>query len=774
MTFRNLKLAGRLALAFGAIAAIFGSALGIGILRLSDFKNEVHVFTDDRVPKLEQTDNWSIRLLETARHTRNMLILDDKEKIQKEIDAVMDDRAKRKEYMTLLTASAVTAEEKAALQVVIDARTAYLAPEDEYLEQIAGGKFKEAKETLLDRARPAQLAYLAALYKFHDFQTAQIKARADALDVSYHRSIAVLLFLFALATCVATVLSVLLTRAIVKPLKQVIGHFEEFGRGNFAGVIEAHSGDETGQVLSALKTTQEALRENELNATRAKGQIAAIGRSQAVVEFNMDGTVRAANDNFLRTMGYSFADIKDKPHAMFVDPAYRSSPEYQEFWNKLRRGEYQADNYKRIGRDGREVWLQASYNPILGIDGKPYMIVEYATDVSDQVKMQADQVEMQADQMKMKEALDLAVNETRAVVQSAIDGRLTQRIALTGKSGQIEALASSVNALIDAMMTMVAEIKRAAGEVQSGAQEISVGNVNLSQRTEEQASSLEETAASMEEMTGTVKATAENAGQAQQLAIAARDQAERGGAIVGSAISAMSGINSASKKISDIIGVIDEIAFQTNLLALNAAVEAARAGEHGRGFAVVASEVRTLAGRSATAAKEIKTLIGDSVSKVEEGSKLVSDSGKALEDIGMAVKRVADVVAEIATASQEQASGIEQVNKAVMQMDEGTQQNAALVEQAAAASESIVTQATQLAALVARYDVAGAAGAAGGVPARSAAAAPRTTVKPKASPAAERRSAKRPWTQSTKTPGSAAPAALKKAATGGGDDWQEF
>jgi methyl-accepting chemotaxis protein len=326
--------------------------------------------------------------------------------------------------------------------------------------------------------------------------------------------------------------------------------------------------------------------------------------------------------------------------------------------------------------------------------------------VTHQVKLQADQIKMQADQLQMKEALDVAVNETQAVVQSAIDGQLTRRIGMAGKSGQIESLAVSVNALIDSMMKVVAAIKRAAGEVQLGAQEISQGNTNLSRRTEQQASSLEETASSMEEMTSTVKATADNAGQARQLAVAARAQAERGGDIVNSAVVAMGGINAASKKISDIIGVIDEIAFQTNLLALNAAVEAARAGEHGRGFAVVASEVRNLAGRSATAAKEIKTLISDSVIKVEEGSKLVGDSGKALGDIGAAVKRVADVIAEIAAASQEQAIGIEQVNNAVTQMDAATQQNAALVEQAAAASESIVGQATTLAALVARYDVA--------------------------------------------------------------------
>jgi methyl-accepting chemotaxis protein len=238
-----------------------------------------------------------------------------------------------------------------------------------------------------------------------------------------------------------------------------------------------------------------------------------------------------------------------------------------------------------------------------------------------------------------------------------------------------------------------------------GAQEISSGNANLSGRTEQQSSSLEETASSMEEMTTTVKQNADNAGQANQLATAARDQAEKGGSVVGKAVRAMAGINDSSKKIADIIGVIDEIAFQTNLLALNAAVEAARAGEQGRGFAVVASEVRSLAGRSATAAKEIKDLIQDSVKKVEDGSVLVAQSGQTLEQIVSSVKKVSDIIAEIAAASREQSSGIEQVNRAVMQMDEMTQQNAALVEEASASSQAMADQARRLNEMLSRYQV---------------------------------------------------------------------
>jgi methyl-accepting chemotaxis protein len=274
------------------------------------------------------------------------------------------------------------------------------------------------------------------------------------------------------------------------------------------------------------------------------------------------------------------------------------------------------------------------------------------------------------------------------------------------------------------MAAVVAQVKNMAGQVHAGAEEISRGNINLSQRTEEQASSLEETASSMEEMTSTVKQTADNAGQANQLAQAARQQAEKGGAVVGSAVAAMNGINEASKKIADIIGVIDEIAFQTNLLALNAAVEAARAGEQGRGFAVVATEVRSLAGRSATAAKEIKALIQDSVARVEEGSRLVDESGRTLDEIVGAVKKVTDIVAEIAAASREQSGGIEQVNKAIVAMDSNTQQNAALVEQAAASSQAIVEQALVLHSVVAHFQVSAGAGAAPARTRRDEVAAP--------------------------------------------------
>ena len=344
------------------------------------------------------------------------------------------------------------------------------------------------------------------------------------------------------------------------------------------------------------------------------------------------------------------------------------------------------------------------------------------------------------------------INEAVDLAQTVAAGDLTHSIQVHGRD-EVSQLLTALQTMTGSLSAIVGEVRAGTETISTASRQIATGNQDLSSRTEEQASSLEETASSMEELTSTVKQSAENARQANVLANSASQVAVRGGQVVSQVVETMGSINESSRRIVDIIGVIDGIAFQTNILALNAAVEAARAGEQGRGFAVVASEVRTLAQRSAAAAKEIKALIDDSVGKVDAGARLVDQAGTTMDEIVDSVKRVTDIMAEIALASQEQNAGIEQINQAITQMDEVTQQNAALVEEAAAAAESMQEQAVHLAHAVDVFKVA---------------AAPTQVARPR--PALKAVPSSVIVTRLTASP---PPAARAKAASAG-DDWEQF
>lgn len=453
---------------------------------------------------------------------------------------------------------------------------------------------------------------------------------------------------------------------------------------------------------------------DDVTTTRLNaGVLSALNRSQAIIEFSLDGTILNANDVFCRTMGYALDEMKGRRHSMFAESAFAQSAEYQTFWESLRRGEFATGKFLRIGKNGKQVWLEATYNPILDGNGKPFKVVKIASDVT---SVENERREAEAERGRAAERQQAAEENQKQIVvdlfgsafESLADGDLTAR--MSDMPDAYVKLGADFNIAMEKLEKAMGVIVNNSGGIRTGASEISQAADNLSKRTEQQAASLEETAAALDEITATVRKTADGANQANSVVVATRADAEASGRVVRETVAAMAEIEKSAKQISQIIGVIDEISFQTNLLALNAGVEAARAGEAGRGFAVVASEVRALAQRSSEAAKEIKGLISMSSQHVETGVDLVGEAGKALEVIVGKVSEISGLVAEIAASAQEQATALVEVNTAINQMDQVTQQNAAMVEESTAASHSLTQEADELMGLVARFRVADSGG----------------------------------------------------------------
>ena len=489
-----------------------------------------------------------------------------------------------------------------------------------------------------------------------------------------------------------------------------------------------------GKVLKVVKLALDVTADKVRSAKDAS-VLAAIFRSQAVIEFSLDGVILEANENFQKVSGYGRDDLVGHHHRMLAEPDYVASPAYAEFWKKLGQGEFLADEFRRVGKGGREVWLEASYNPIFDANGKVVRIIKFATDLTGRMAN---------------------VGFVGAALARLAQGDLSSRVE-TRLMPSLAELRVNFNSAADALHEALAHVSNGASAIQATAGQITQASDDLSRRTEQQAASLEETAAALDEITATVNRTASGARQASETVQSAKGDAETSSVVVADAVAAMGAIQKSAQEINQIIGVIDEIAFQTNLLALNAGVEAARAGDAGRGFAVVASEVRALAQRSAEAAKEIKILISASTSQVNTGVQLVGQTGEALQRIVGRVVEIDSIVSEIAASAEEQATGLAQVNTAVNQMDQVTQQNAAMVEQSTAASHSLSHEAETLASSVSRFQI-GAPASSGAAPTR---AAPRIARPPN-----------RPVTQ-MRTVGYGG-AARKAQPLASEDDWEEF
>jgi methyl-accepting chemotaxis protein len=436
----------------------------------------------------------------------------------------------------------------------------------------------------------------------------------------------------------------------------------------------------SGAVVKVVKMALDITREKAAS-TRNTSILTAINRSQAVIEFQPDGTIIDANENFLKTVGYDLDEIVGQKHAMFVDPDYARTQAYGDFWRRLAAGEFMSGEFSRIAKGGKEVWLEASYNPIFDEDGKVHRVVKFATDLTTRMRN---------------------VGLIAAALADLAKGDLQARVA-EPLIPSLDTLRVDFNAAAANLQSVLLAVKAGASAIETGTGEISVSAQDLSKRTERQATSLEQTAAALDQITTKVKKTAHTSGKTRQVAEEAKQDAERSGDVVMDAVAAMSEIEASSREIGQIIGVIDEIAFQTNLLALNAGIEAARAGDAGRGFAVVASEVRALAQRSADSAKEIKGLISRSDSHVARGVSLVGDAGLTLKKISEHVANINSQMSEISASAEEQSRALSEVNAAVNTMDGMTQQNAAMVEETTAASQNLVQEAKDLTRMMSQF-----------------------------------------------------------------------
>lgn len=435
-----------------------------------------------------------------------------------------------------------------------------------------------------------------------------------------------------------------------------------------------------GELTKVVKIARDvtALRRQAANAD---GQLAAISRSQAVIEFDLTGRILTANDNFLTALGYTLAEVQGQHHSMFVEPSFAATPAYRSFWDDLAAGQFKRDEFLRIGKGGRQIWIQATYNPIFDHQGQPFKVVKYATDITAQKH---------------------AIEQVRQSINAMARGDLTTAISQTFPP-EYEQIRLDLNEMAGRLGHVMAAVVDRAQAIQAQADEINTASGDLSRRTEQQAATLEETAAAIDQMTSSIKSASDGAAQASRVVDTAKQNAESSGAVVRKAVEAMGEIAQSSHKISSITSVIEEIAFQTNLLALNAGVEAARAGEAGRGFAVVASEVRALAQRSSDAAREIAELITESSDQVRRGVSLVNEAGQALDTIQSSVAEMHLRVGDIATSSQEQAAGLAEINIAVNHLDQVTQHNAAMFLETSEATAALTQVADALAGDMAQF-----------------------------------------------------------------------
>ena len=777
--FKNISIKGRLTAMIGLTAALLLLIGGVGLLGLNQANEGLRSVYEDRTVPMGQLDKIVRDIVNNRMNMAEMILDPSPESVQRHTA----DFERRAAEISKLWG---------------DYMTTYLTPEEKQLaDQFAVDRTRFVKEGLkpiAEAMKAGQVAEARHLYEKLDELFIPVRKGVNALiqlqlDVAKQeyeaaqaryatiRNLAIAALVLGIA--LAAWMGLLIIRAITRPLGRAVDVFNNIAGGKYDNHIAVEHEDEIGKVLNALRTMQTKLGFDVAETQRVANEnlrikIGLDNVSTGVMIADAERKIIYVNKSVVDILSKAEADIrkqlpnfsaanlvgtnidifhKNPAHqaqllsnlngthtaALTIGPRHmvvRASPVVNERNERLGAVAEWTDRTAEVAveRDVAELVSAAAagdFTRRLATQGKEGFFLQLAEGIN-----------------KLVETSERGMTDVAEVLSALAEGDLTKQ--MTGDyEGLFAQLKDNANTTSSRLKEIVSQIREATDAINTASREIATGNADLSSRTESQASSLEETASSMDELTSTVKNNAENAKQANQLAQGASDIAVKGGEMVGEVVHTMSAIAESSSKIADIISVIDGIAFQTNILALNAAVEAARAGEQGRGFAVVAGEVRNLAQRSAAAAKEIKQLINDSVGKVDAGYKVVEQAGSTMQEIVQSVKRVTDIMAEIAAASTQQSQGIEQVNTAVAQMDEMTQQNAALVEEAAAAAESLQDQADGLSRAVSVFKTGSGTGMV---------AAPRQAIARATAPAPVR--AQRP--------------APRPAPATDDDEWQEF
>ena len=743
--FHDLPISRKLAVGF-ALTTVMTVGLGVfALLRLNGVNAELAEMASNDIPSVQHLGEVRAQLGEFRTfELAQLTMLDQADKVA-DYNKRMDATAKIvRDELKAYAALPAGEEEKALYRKVAADLEVYFAANAEMRTAIAAADGVLAQQISDDKSRPARRAMFEHLKELGAFSSGLMLSKIDAANATHRASVMAIIVTVSLLTLLAVAMGVVISRAITGPIRQAMHAIQSVARGDLSvNIPSSTTADEAGRMLAATRDMTQMLRRYS-------------SETQQMVEMHAGPDIsHRIPEDFPGVYGQLAVGVNT-----VIFEHLDSIRDAIDVLNQYAAGDLSRDARRLPGtRAILHESMDAAKASLLAINTQIQTLAQAAAagDFSqrgDAQRFDHDFRSMIEHLNTMMDVADGNLSQLSHLLQAIANGDLTAR--MHGQfHGVFASMRDDANTTVAQLTRIVSRIQHASGSISTAAGEIASGNNDLSRRTEQQAANLEETAASMEELTSTVRQNAEHARQANQLAIGAHSVASQGGEVVGKVVSTMHEIDASSRRIADIITVIDGIAFQTNILALNAAVEAARAGEQGRGFAVVASEVRTLAQRSASAAKEIKGLIDESVGKVAEGSALVNQAGATMGEIVASVQRVTDIMAEISAASQEQSAGIEQVNQTVMQMDETTQQNAALVEEATAAARSMEEQAGQLNDAVALFKLDGQAVAAA-MPASTATGGRPAAARPRSAPAPVRR------------------AAVREPALAGEGDWQEF